>query len=188
MGYLLGIDVGTSGTKSIIIDKRGTIMAVAGEEYGIDAPEPNWAEQNPNIWWEATKRTVHRVLNESRIDPKKILGIGFSGQMHGTVLLNKDQNPIRPAIIWADQRTKRQCEEIYAKVGRERLAPITASPVAPGFMAPTLLWIKENEPETFAAIDKVVLPADYVRLRLCGRICTDVSGASSTLLFDVRRR
>ena len=186
MGYLLGIDIGTSGTRSVIIDERGTIMAAAGEEYGIDTPKPDWAEQDPNIWWETTKGTVHRVLNESKIDPKKILGIGFSGQMHGTVFLDRDQKPIRPAIIWADRRTKKQCDEIYARVGRERLGQIAASPVAPGFMAPTLLWVRENEPETFAAIDRVILPADYVRFRLCGRICTDVSGASSTLLFDVR--
>jgi len=188
MRYLLGIDIGTSGAKTLLVNELGELIALAWKEYGIDTPRPGWAEQHPETWWNAAKMTISRVIRKASIDPKKIAGVGLSGQMHGTVLLDRNLEVIRPAIIWADQRAKRQCEQIYTRVGRERLTRLTANPVAAGFMAATLLWLRENEPRTFLATDRVLLPADYVRLHLCGRVCTDQSSASSTLLFDVQRR
>jgi xylulokinase len=188
MEYLLGIDIGTSAAKALLINESGEVTALAGEEYQIDTPRPGWAEQDPDTWWDAAKLSICKVLRRSSVNPQRISGIGLSGQMHGTVLLGKDLRVIRPAIIWADQRTKRQCDQIYANIGRERLIRITANPVAPGFMAPTLLWIRENEPKKFEATDKVLLPADYVRFRLCGKVCTDATNASSSLLFDTRQR
>ena len=188
MEYLLGIDIGTSAAKALLINESGEVIALAGEEYQIDSPRPGWAEQDPDSWWEAAKLSICKVLRRSSVNPKRISGIGLSGQMHGTVLLDKNLRVIRSAIIWADQRTKHQCDQIYARVGRQRLARITANPVAAGFMAPTLLWMKENEPKTFEATDKVLLPADYVRLCLCGEICTDATNASGSLLFDTHQR
>ncbi len=188
MKFLLGIDIGTSAAKALLINESGEVIALAGEEYQIDSPRPGWAEQDPDSWWEAAKLSICKVLRRSSVNPKRISGIGLSGQMHGTVLLDKNLRVIRSAIIWADQRTKHQCDQIYARVGRQRLARITANPVAAGFMAPTLLWMKENEPKTFEATDKVLLPADYVRLCLCGEICTDATNASGSLLFDTHQR
>ena len=188
MSYLLGIDVGTSGIKSVLIETSGTILDTALAEYSIDTPNPGWAEQDPQVWWQATVKTIRRVLANSGIDRRDIAGIGFSGQMHGTVFLGRSNRVIRPAIIWADQRSARQCQEISAEIGRDHLAELTANPIAPGFMAASLLWIKGHEPETFAALHKVMLPKDYIRFRLCGEIATEASDAAGTLLFDVAHR
>jgi len=188
MDYLLGIDIGTSGTKGVLMDREGKIYARAGREYSIDIPQPDWAEQDPKIWWEATIRAAREVIKESEINPQQIRGIGLSGQMHGTVFLDRNLQPFRPAIIWADQRSSSQCELIYQKIGKERLAELTGSPVATGFMCSTLLWMKENQPETYNKIYKVVLPKDYIRYRLTGNLGTEVTDASSTLLLDVKRR
>jgi xylulokinase len=188
MSYLLGIDIGTSGTKSVVMDESGTIQGFALYEYDIDTPNPGWAEQNPLVWWQGTVETIRRALANAHIDSQDIAGIGFSGQMHGTVFLDPSFNVIRPAIIWADQRSAPQCRKIYKEVGQDLLARLTANPIAPGFMAATLLWIKAHQPETFETLHKIVLPKDYVRFRLCGEIATDVSDAAGTLLFDVPRR
>ena len=188
MDYLLGIDIGTSGTKGVLMDREGKIFARAGREYSIDIPQPGWAEQDPKMWWEATIQVIREVVKESEVNPQQIRGIGLSGQMHGTVFLDKDLQPFRPAIIWADQRSSSQCEFIYQKIGKERLAELTGSPVATGFMCSTLLWMKENQPEEFNQIYKVILAKDYIRYRLTGNLGVEVTDASSTLLLDIKRR
>jgi len=130
MSYLLGIDVGTSGIKSVLMETSGTLLDTALCEYSIDTPNPDWAEQDPQVWWQATAETIRRVLANSGIDRRNIAGIGFSGQMHGTVFLGRSNKVIRPAIIWADQRSTRQCQEILAEIGRDHLAELTANPIA----------------------------------------------------------
>jgi len=188
MDYLLGIDIGTSGTKGVLMDREGKIYARAGREYSIDIPQPGWAEQNPKMWWEATIQVIREIIKESEVNPKQVRGIGLSGQMHGTVFLDKDLQPFRPAIIWADQRSSSQCESIYQKIGKERLAELTGNPIATGFMGSTLLWMKENQPEEFNQIYKVTLAKDYIRYKLTGNLGVEVTDASSTLLLDIKRR
>lgn len=184
---LLGIDLGTSSLKTILIDDNGKVIAIASQEYGIDTPLPGWAEQDAGVWWEAARNTIGRVISEPGVNPADIKGIGLSGQMHGTVPLNDKGEALRPAVIWCDQRSDRQCAEIREKVGEEGLHQLCNQPCT-GFMAPTLLWLKQKEPETFQRIDKVLLPKDYLKLKLTGGSSTDVSDASATLLFDVPKR
>jgi len=184
----MGIDLGTSSVKVIIIDEEGRILARGSEKYPILTPAPGWAEQDPAQWWLATKNAIRKVLKSSDLKKEEIRAIGFSGQMHGTVLLDKFLKPLRPAIIWADARSSPQCAEIRKKLGEERIAEILCNPIMPGFTAPSLLWVKENEPSIFEKVHKVVLPKDYIRLKLTGVLATDFSDASATLLFDVRRR
>ena len=188
MDYLLGIDIGTSGTKGVLMDREGKIYARAGREYSIDIPQPGWAEQNPKMWWEATIQVIREIIKESKVNPKQVRGIGLSGQMHGTVFLDKNLQPFRPAIIWADQRSSSQCEFIYQKIGKERLAELTGNPIATGFMGSTLLWMKENQPEEFNQIYKVILAKDYIRYKLTGNLGAEVTDASSSLLLDIKRR
>ena len=188
MDYLVGIDIGTSGTKGVLMDREGKIYARAGREYSIDIPQPGWAEQDPKMWWEAAIRVIREVINKLEVDPQQIRGIGLSGQMHGAVFLDKNLQPFRPAIIWADQRSSSQCEFIYQKIGKERLAELTGNPIATGFMCSTLLWMKENRPEEFSRIYKVILAKDYIRYRLTGNLGVEVTDASSTLLLDIKRR
>jgi len=188
MEYLLGIDVGTSSTKGVLMDREGKIYARAEKEYSIDIPQPGWAEQDPKIWWEAIIQVIREIIEKSEVNPQKIRGIGLAGQMHGTVFLDKNLLPFRPAIIWADQRSSSQCESIYQKIRKERLAELTGNPVATGFMCSTLLWMKENQPEEFNQIYKVILTKDYIRYRLTGNLGVEVTDASSTLLLDIKRR
>lgn len=187
-GYLIGIDIGTSSTKTVLIDESGNTVGKASEEYPIDSPRPLWAEQDPDNWWNATKRTVREVLDKSKIDASDIRGIGLSGQMHGTVLIDKSHRCLRPAIIWADQRSASQCQKIHEKVGKELLLEVACNPAVTGFMAPTVLWIKEHEPKVYRKTYKILSPKDYVRLKLTERIATEVTDASATLLLDVPKR
>lgn len=184
----MGIDIGTSSTKASIINEEGKLAAEASATYPISTPAAGWAEQDPETWWTATKEAIKKAMQSSKIKPEQILGIGLSGQMHGTILLDKDLSHLRPAIIWADKRSQNQCEEIYEKIGKERVLKIVCNPVMPGFMAPSLLWVKEKEPLIFGKVSKVLLPKDYIRFKLTGYVATDVSDASATLLFDVKRR
>jgi len=185
---LMGIDIGTSSAKVLIIDEHGSLMAETTAKYPILSPAPGWAEQDPESWRASVKEAIKKTLRDCKVDPKQVSAIGLSGQMHGTVLLGKDLKPLRPAIIWADKRSQSQCEEIYERVGKDKVLGITCNPVMPGFMAPSLLWVKENEPSVFGRISKVLLPKDYIRLKLTGSLATDVSDASATLLFDVKRK
>ncbi len=188
MDYLLGIDIGTSGTKGVLVNREGKIYARVGREYSINIPQPGWAEQDPQIWWEATIQVIREVIKKSEVNLQQIRGIGLSGQMHGAVFLDKNLQPFRSAIIWADQRSSSQCESIYQKVGKEQLAELTGNPIAAGFMCSTLLWMKENQPEEFSQIYKVILAKDYIRYKLTGNLGAEVTDASSTLLLDIKRR
>ncbi len=188
MDYLLGIDIGTSGTKGLLMNREGKIYARAGREYSIDMPQPSWAEQDPEIWWKAVIQIIREIIEKSEVNPKEIRGIGLSGQMHGTVFLDKNLQPFHPAIIWADQRSSSQCEFIYQKIVKEQLAELTGNPVSTGFMCSTLLWMKENQTEEFSQIYRVVLAKDYIRYRLTRNLGVEVTDASSTLLLDIKRR
>ncbi len=189
MGIYLGIDVGTSGTKTLAIREDGQIVASATAEYPLDSPKPGWSEQDPADWWQAAVRTVKQVLKAGKIKPADVAGIGLSGQMHGSVFLDRDHNVIRPALLWNDQRTAAQCAEIEAKAGgRKKLINMVANPALTGFTAPKILWLREHEPRNYARTAKILLPKDYVRFRLTGEFATEVSDASGTLLLDVKRR
>jgi xylulokinase len=176
---LVGLDVGTSGVKGLAIDEEGRILATASAEYPLSRPQPDWAEQDPEDWWRAAQDVLARLPEGP---------IGFSGQMHGLVVLDAERNVLRPAILWNDQRTAAECAEIEERVGFDRLVELTGNRALTGFTAPKLLWLRRHEPELYGRIRHVLLPKDYVRLRLTGELAIDVADASGTLLFDVRRR
>ncbi len=181
---LVGIDVGTSAVKGLAIDEHGGVLARAQASYPLSTPRPGWAEQDPDLWWQATTS----VLTDLRASAGRPQGIGFSGQMHGLVALDRADRVLRPAILWNDQRTAREAQEIETTVGAERLIALTGNRSLTGFTAPKLLWLRRHEPDTYAALAHVLLPKDYVRLRLCGEHATDVSDASGTVLLDVAAR
>ncbi|HKO29237.1 MAG TPA: xylulokinase [Solirubrobacteraceae bacterium] len=184
MTALFGIDVGTTATKGVAIDPDGGVLARAEAEYPLSTPRPGWSEQDPDDWWRATE-DVLAELTTAAGDPA---GIGLSGQMHGLVALDANDNPLRPAILWNDQRTQAECDEIETTIGLERLIELTGNRALTGFTAPKLLWLQHHEPDTYAGIARVALPKDYVRLKLTGEHATDVSDASGTLLLDVANR
>ena len=185
----LGIDVGTSGTRAVVIDTGGRIVATATVEHeAFASPQTGWAEQDAKDWWRAAIGAVRKVLAHDEVKPEAVACIGFSGQMHGAVLLDERGEVLRPAIIWCDQRTDAQCREITNKVGPERLIELTCNPALTGFTLPKLLWVQENEPDIWSHVRHVLLPKDYVRLQLTGEHATDVADASGTLLFDVANR
>jgi xylulokinase len=188
MAYLIGIDIGTSGTKTILIDETGRVLARAVAEYPLYAPRPQWSEQNPIDWWTATCTTVRKVLELSGIDPRAITGIGLSGQMHGSVFVDEHNEVIRPALLWNDQRTQAECDWITETVGRDRVIEQISNPVLTGFTAGKIVWLRNHEPQHYARVRKVLLPKDYVRLKLTGEYATEVSDASGTALFNVKRR
>lgn len=187
MTYMMGIDIGTSGTKCVLLDTAGNIQAVGYAAYDFDTPRAGWAEQEPAVWWTAAQTTIRQVLQNSRIDPQQVQGIGLSGQMHGPVFLDAQGQSIRPAIIWADQRSTQECREIYDRLGKDGLYRTVCNPVDSGFMAATLLWLKRHEPDSYRRIDRLLLPKDYVKFRLTGELVTDPSDAGGTSLYDVRR-
>ena len=186
--YLVGIDIGTSGTKTILIDEAGTVLARAVKEYPLYTPQPQWSEQDPDDWWDASASTVKEVLEKSRVDVRQIAGVGLSGQMHGSVFLDEAGKPIRRALLWNDQRTSAQCAWITQTVGAQRVMELISNPVLTGFTAGKIIWLRDNEPESYARVCKVLLPKDYVRFCLTGEYATEVSDASGTALFDVKNR
>ena len=189
MNVYLGVDVGTSGTKVIAMQANGAILAGSSAEYPCYAPKPLWSEQNPDDWWNATVRATRETLQKGNIAPSEVKAIGLSGQMHGSVFLDKNDQVIRPAILWNDQRTAKECEEIEQRVGgRARLIELVANPAMSGFTAPKILWLRNNEPENYERVAKVLLPKDEIRRRLTGDYATEVSDASGTLLLDVAHR
>jgi xylulokinase len=188
MKYLLGIDVGTTGAKTLIIDEKGQIVASVTEEYPLYTPHPLWAEQEPEDWWEATVKSIRRALKEAALKTADIAGVGLTGQMHGMVMLDGRGKVLRRCIMWNDQRTAAQCEYITNTIGRQRLLELTLNPVFPGFTAPKIVWTRENEPEAYGQAAKVLLPKDYIRYRLTGAYVTEVSDASGTSLLDVANR
>lgn len=188
MSYLLGIDASTTATKALIIDSAGHVVAVASSGYPLSTPKPLWAEQDPDLWWEATRRSVRQALATSRVDVAAISGVALTGQMHGLVLLDAADRVLRPAILWNDQRSASQCEEMRRTLGLDRLVEITGNDAFPGFTAPKLLWVRDHEPEIYARIERVLLPKDYVRFRLTGEYATDRAGAGGTLMLDLQTR
>ena len=188
MGYLMGIDVGTSGTKALLCDDRGKILATATEEYHSHQPKPLWSEQDPEDWWQATIESVKRVLNKAKVKGSDVQGIGLSGQMHGAVFLDRHHKVLRHAILWNDQRTAAECDEITETVGAKRLIRLVCNPALTGFTAPKILWVRKHEPRVYEKTRHILLPKDYVRFRLSGTFATEVSDASGTLLLDVRSR
>lgn len=187
--YLLGIDIGTTGAKALLLDAaNGTVQESATTEYPTLTPHPLWAEQNPADWWAATVTSIRAVLRRDGTQPSQVVGIGLTGQMHGLVLLDKHGRVLRPCIMWNDQRTGAQCAAITEKIGAHKLLELIANPVLPGFTAPKIIWVRENEPGVYAEIVHILLPKDYIRYRLTGAFATDVSDASGTALFDVRHR
>ena len=188
MKYLIGIDVGTSSMKTLLVDEEGSVVSSATEFYPFETPKPLWSEQDPAHWGKATCVSIKRVLEENQVSAKDVAGLGLTGQMHGLILLDKDNLVLRPCILWNDQRTAKQCTDITAKVGSERILELTGNPVLPGFTASKIAWVQENEPEIFAKAERFLLPKDYVRLLLSGEHFTDVSDASGTSLLNVGKR
>ncbi len=161
MKYTLGIDIGTSGTKTVLFDTDGRKIASATIEYPLYQPKNGWAEQDPADWWNAVVGTVAETMEKSAVDPADVVGIGLSGQMHGLVMLDENNQVIRPSIIWCDQRTAEECRDIEELVGRERLIEITANPALTGFTASKIMWVKKNEPENYERCRHILLPKDY---------------------------
>jgi len=188
MKYAIGVDIGTSGTKSVLFDQKGTVISSATVEYPLYQPQNGYAEQKPEDWYNAAVSTIKTIVSESGVDSADIVGIGLSGQMHGLVMLDENNNVIRPSIIWCDQRTAKECKEITEKVGAERLVEITANPALTGFTASKILWVRNNEPENYAKCRHILLPKDYVRFMLTGVYATEVSDASGMQLLDVPNR
>ena len=185
--YLLGIDIGTSSVKTLVLEaERGTVISRAAQEYPVYQPELGYAEQNPADWWAAVTATVRAAIAQASIQPDSIAGIGLSGQMHGTVCLDKNYQPLRPAIIWADSRSKPQVDILLARLDEAQMAQHAPGRPATGFMGPTLMWLNAHEPETLARTQLVLLPKDVIRLRLTGEPGTDLSDAAATWLLDIR--
>ena len=182
MQPLIGLDIGTTSVKGVSVSPEGKLLGRAEREYPLSTPRPGWAEQDPGAWWAAAQDVL------ARLGGGDASGIGLSGQMHGLVVLDGDLEPLRPAILWNDQRTARECEEIEERVGRARLIELTGNRALTGFTAPKLLWLRNNEPDLYARIRHVLLPKDFVRLRLTQEHVIDPSDASGTLLFDVGNR
>ncbi len=188
MDYFLGIDVSTTATKALLIDTSGTVVAVAASEYPFETPHPLWSEQHPDLWWVGAQQSIRAVLKQSGINPLQVAGIGLTGQMHGLVLLDAAGEVLRPAILWNDQRTQAQCDEIHRRMGRSRFIQITGNVALTGFTAPKILWVKENEPAVYARAAHVLLPKDFVRYKLTGEFAMDKADGAGTVLMDLRQR
>ena len=186
MNYFIGIDLGTSAVKIILTDEQGTIMKTVSKEYPLYFPKPNWSEQNPEDWWKAVCKGLSELTDG--YDKSLIKGIGVGGQMHGLVMLDENDNVLRPAILWNDTRTGKETDYLNNEIGKEKLQNLTGNIAFAGFTAPKILWVKENEPDVFAKCRKICLPKDYINYKLTGVFATDVSDASGTLYFDVENR
>lgn len=186
--YFLGIDTSTTSSKTLLIDEQGDVIATASNSHTLQTPRPLWSEQNPHEWWEAVSASIRSVLDKAGIGGEGIGAVGLTGQMHGLVLLDDAGNVLRPAILWNDQRTQSQCDEIHARIGRKKFIQITGNVALTGFTAPKILWVKENEPEVFAKAKHVLLPKDYVRYKLTGEYAMDKAGGAGTVLFDLKMR
>ncbi len=182
----IGVDLGTSAVKLLLMDGEGKIQKIVSKEYPLYFPNPGWSEQKPEDWWEGTMEGLKELLSEC--DKSQVAGISFGGQMHGLVILDKDDNVIRPALLWNDGRTYEECDYLNNVIGKDKLSQYTANISFTGFTAPKILWIKNKEPENFAKIAKIMLPKDYIAYKLTGVHCTDVSDASGMLIFDVKNR
>lgn len=184
--YYIGIDLGTSAVKLLMMDEKGHIAKIVNKEYPIEFPHPGWSQQNPEDWYEKSVEGLKELTAD--IDPKQVAGISFGGQMHGLVILDGKDQVIRPAILWNDGRTVKETDYLNHVIGKDKLSEYTANIAFAGFTTPKLLWVKANEPENFARIKKIMLPKDYLAYRLTGTFCTDLSDASGMLLLDVKNR
>src|SRR5687768_2959241 len=186
--YFLGIDTSTTSSKALLIDDKGKVIAVASSPHTLQTPKPLWSEQDPLEWWEAVSASIKSVLEKAGIGGERIEAVGLTGQMHGLVLLDETGTVLRPAILWNDQRTQKQCDEIHAHIGKERFIQITGNVALTGFTAPKILWVKENEPEIYAEARHVLLPKDYIRYKLTGEYAMDKADGAGTVLFDLKAR
>jgi xylulokinase len=186
--YVLGIDVSTTATKALILDRQGTVVASGVSTYPYETPRALWSEQDPELWWSGSADAIGSALRGSGIRGEEIEGVGLAGQMHGLVALDGDLEPVRPAILWNDQRTQVECELIRATIGREQLIAITGNDALPGFTAPKLVWVRRHEPELWSRIAHVLLPKDFVRLRLTDGLAVDRADGAGTLLLDLAGR
>ena len=182
----LGIDVSTTATKALLIDELGDVVAVASSPHTLQTPQPLWSEQDPREWWVAAQASIRSVFEKA--NPARVAAIGLTGQMHGLVLLDEAGEVLRPAILWNDQRTQSQCDEIHERVGKEKFIQITGNIALTGFTAPKILWVKENEPHVYARARHVLLPKDYVRYKLTGEYAMDKADGAGTVLFDLKLR
>ena len=188
MAYYIGIDSSTTATKALIMDGQGKVISMFSSEYPYETPQPLWSQQEPALWWKATKESIKGVIAKSAINPDQIKGIGLTGQMHGLVLLDEHKKVLRPAILWNDQRTGAQCDTIRSKIGRKKLIRITGNDALTGFTAPKILWVQDEEPELWNKARHILLPKDYVRYKLTGILASDRAGGSGTILFDLAKR
>src|ERR671924_1353306 len=186
--YFLGIDTSTTSSKALLIDENGEVVAVASSPHTLQTPRPLWSEQDPREWWEAVSASIKSVLEKAGISGERIEAVGLTGQMHGLVLLDEAGNVLRPAILWNDQRTQKQCDEIHARIGKERFIQISGNVALTGFTAPKILWVKENESEIYAEARHILLPKDYIRYRLTGEYAMDKADGAGTVLFDLKAR
>jgi xylulokinase len=188
MNYFIGIDSSTSATKALLMGEDGKVVGVASTEYTFDTPKPLWSEQDPALWWDGTVESIRKVMAKASIEPSAVKGIGLTGQMHGLVLLDEKGEVLRPALLWNDQRTGKQCNEIRERLGKEKLIQITGNDALTGFTAPKILWVQENEPGIWRQVRQILLPKDYVRFKLTGDYASDRAGGAGTLLFDIAKR
>jgi xylulokinase len=188
VSYFIGIDTSTTATKALLMDGAGVAVGVGRADYGYETPRPLWSEQDPDLWWQGTITAIRSVLADAGVDAREVAAIGLTGQMHGLTLLDSRGGVLRPAILWNDQRTGAECDQIRDTVGRQRLIAITGNDALTGFTAPKLLWVRDHEPEVYTEIAHVLLPKDYVRLKLTEEYATDRAGGSGTLLFDLAGR
>ena len=189
MAYVMGIDVGTTGTRAIVVREDGAVVGAAtGDHQPMRMAHPGWAEQDPEDWWKAAQNAVPAALKQAGLKGADIAAVGLSGQMHGVVLLDKGNRVLRSSLIWCDQRSQPQCDWITEKLGKQRLIELTSNPALTGFTAPKLLWVRDHQPEVFEKAAHLLLPKDYVRFRLTDQFATEVSDASGTLLLDVKNR
>ena len=180
MRYFIGIDVGTSGIKTIIIDEHGELIARVFKDIPLYTPHPNWAEQDPQDWWQATITTIREAISSANIDAASVAGIGLSGQMHSSVMLDENNEELRPSMLWCDTRTSEQCRWITETVGEENLVNWVSNPALEGFTAPKIIWVRDHEPEIYDKINHVLLPKDYIRYKMTDEYAMEVSDAAGT--------
>jgi len=186
--YFLGIDVSTTSSKALLVGENGAVVATASAPHTLQAPKPLWSEQDPREWWQASATAVRTVLQQAGVRGESVQAVGLTGQMHGLVLLDEAGQVLRPAILWNDQRTQSQCDEIHRRIGRARFIQITGNVALTGFTAPKILWVQENEPEVYAKVRHVLLPKDTIRFQLTGEYGMDKADGSGTVLFDLKQR
>ncbi len=188
MAYFLGLDVSTTSSKALLIDRKGVVLGTASTAHSLSSPKPLWSEQDPAQWWQAVVQSIQNVIRQTGIKASEIEAIGLTGQMHGLVLLDAEGEVLRPAILWNDQRCQSQCDEIHKRVGKERFIQISGNVALTGFTAPKILWVAENEPDIYSRARHVLLPKDYIRYKLTGEFAMDKADGSGTVLFDLKAR